>query len=166
MDHRPGKPLLMAAFLLLLAGWSRADSIVVFNEIHYHPATNEPSLEWLELHNQMSIDVDVSGWWITNGINYSFPSNTVIRGRGYLVVAISPTTLAAQTGLTNILGPFSGRLSNSGEKLELRDINNRLMDSIKYGTDGEWPVGPDGSGLSLAKRHPNLGTAPAASWRA
>jgi Lamin Tail Domain/CotH kinase protein len=165
MEHRPGQFLLVTVLVLFaFARGAFADSVVVFNELHYHPATNEPALEWLELHNQMSVDVDVSGWWITNGINYSFPSNTVIRGRSYLVIALSPATLAAQTGLTNILGPFSGRLSNSGEKLELRDINNRLMDSIKYGTDGDWPVGPDGSGVSLAKRHPNLASAPAESW--
>ena len=165
MDHRPRKFLHLAMLLFLApASAARADSVVVFNEIHYHPATNEPALEWLELHNQMSVAVDLSGWWMTNGLNYSFPTGTVIQGRGHLVVAISPATLAAQTGLTNLLGPFSGRLSNSGEKLELRDLNNRLMDAIKYGTEGEWPAGPDGSGVSLAKRQPNLASAPAENW--
>src|SRR5260221_7543617 len=58
-----------------------ADTVVVFNEIMYHPATNEPNMEWIELHNQEAVDVDISGWSITGGINYSFASNTIVRGR-------------------------------------------------------------------------------------
>ncbi|MGD0413708.1 MAG: lamin tail domain-containing protein [Verrucomicrobiota bacterium] len=51
----------------------RADSVVVFNEIMYHPGTNAAGGEWLELHNQMAVDVDLSGWSITNGVSYTFP---------------------------------------------------------------------------------------------
>ena len=61
----------------------------------YHPATNEPALEWVELHNQNAVDVDLGGWRLTGGIDYTFPNGTVIRGRGYLVVAVSPATLIA-----------------------------------------------------------------------
>jgi hypothetical protein len=49
------------AVLLLAAGASpaRADATLVFNEIMYHPATNEPAMEWVELYNQLAVDVDV-----------------------------------------------------------------------------------------------------------
>jgi len=154
----------LAIALLLSASAALADSVVVFNEIMYHPATNEPALEWVELYDQNSVDVDLSGWRIAGGIDYLFPDHTVIHGGGYLVVAISPVTLMATTGQTNVLGPFSGRLSNNGEKLELRDLNNRLMDSVTYGVDGAWPEGADGSGVSLAKKNPNLSSKPAANW--
>src|SRR5205823_2035446 len=158
----------IAAILLvsLAGGAARADSVVVFNEIMYHPATNEPVLEWIELYDQNSVDVDLSGWQIAGGISYVFPDGTVIHARGYLVVAISPATLMARTGQTNVVGPFSGRLSNNGDRLELRDQNNRLMDAVSYGVDGNWPSGPDGSGVSLAKRNPNLASRPAANWSA
>lgn len=143
---------------------ARADSVVVFNEVMYHPAANEPGLEWVELHNQNAVDVDLGGWRLTGGIDYTFPEGTVIRGRGHLVVAVSPGTLMAVTSATNVLGPFSGRLSNNGEELRLRDINNRIMDSLNYGVDGEWPAGADGGGVSLAKRHPNLTSDVAENW--
>src|SRR5262245_19457358 len=99
----------LAVFVLLvvLRTAALADSVVVFNEIMYHPATNEPALEWVEFYNHMSVDVDISGWQISDGIAYTFPNGTVIRGGGYLVVAISPATLMAATGQTNVLGPFS-----------------------------------------------------------
>jgi hypothetical protein len=141
-----------------------ADSVVVFNEVMYHPATNESALEWVELYNQNSINVDLSGWRISDGINYTFPNGTIIRAGDYLVVASSPSSLTAQTGNTNVVGPFSGRLANNGEKLELRNVANRVMDSFSYGVDGSWPAGPDGAGVSLAKKAPNLASKPAANW--
>src|SRR5437016_10515711 len=103
-----GSALAMTVFFSLL-NLARADSVVVFNEIMYHPATNEPALEWVELYNQMAVDVDISGWSIGGGIQYSFPSNSIVRGGGFVLVAVSPSALSAATGLTNVLGPFTGR---------------------------------------------------------
>lgn len=152
--------------LVAITSPARADSVVVFNEIMYHPATNEAAMEWVELHNQMSVPVDLSGWAIKGGIDYTFPEGTMMAGGAYLVVAVSPATLMAATGLTNVLGPFTGRLANNGDQLNLRNNNNRLMDSVNYGVEGDWPVAPDGSGASLAKRDPDYASAPAESWTA
>jgi len=127
----------------------------------YHPAVDEPDFEWIELHNQMAVNMDISNWSLAGGIQFRFPEGTVLHGGGYLVVALNPAALAAATGATNVMGPFAGRLSNAGEKLELRNNNQRLMDEVKYGSDGDWPVAPDGAGVSLAKRHPDLASAPA-----
>src|SRR5947199_10195073 len=102
-----------------------ADTSVVFNEIMYHPATNEPAMEWVELYNQMAVDVDMSGWSLDGDIHYTFASKTVVHGGAFVVVAIAPTNLAAITGLTNVLGPFTNRLSNSGGELKLRNNNGR-----------------------------------------
>src|SRR5438552_3140105 len=100
--------------LVIAAATARADVSVVFNEIMYHPATNEPAMEWVELYNQMAVDVDMSGWSLDGDIHYTFAPKTVVHGGAFVVVAIAPTNLAAITGLTNVLGPFTNRLSNSG----------------------------------------------------
>jgi hypothetical protein len=77
----------LATLLLVTALVSaRADSVVVFNEVMYHPAANEAAFEWVELHNQMAVDVDLGGWSVRGGIDYFFPEGTVISGGGYLVV--------------------------------------------------------------------------------
>src|ERR1041385_1319631 len=85
----------------------RADSTVVFNEIMFHPQTNEAQLEWVELYNQMAVDMDISNWYLTNGISYKFAEGTVVPGGGFLVVAVSPASLIAATGATNVVGPFT-----------------------------------------------------------
>ena len=150
--RRLSRPGLIAALVLLAAQPSTAtDTVVAFNEIMYHPAANESTMEWVELHNQMSVDVDMSGWSIRGGIEYDFPGGTIITGRGYLVVALSPSALAASSGYSGAHGPYLGRLANTGEELRLRNNNKRTMNAVAYRDGGDWPVAPDGSGVSLAK---------------
>ncbi|HUR45469.1 MAG TPA: lamin tail domain-containing protein, partial [Candidatus Saccharimonadales bacterium] len=140
------------------------DSIVVFNEINYHPITNEAAGEWVEFHNQMTIDIDLSAWSIQGDVQYAFPGGTIIPGGGYLVVASSPSTLQTESGVTNVLGPFTGRLKNSGGSLELRDRNDRLMDAIQFTDTGKWPIAPDGSGATLAKVDPDFTSNDGEHW--
>ncbi len=142
----------------------RADSVVVFNEIMYHPGQNQTSGEWIELHNQMAVDVDISGWSIKDGVTYTFPEGTFLPGGGYLLVAESPAALETETGITGIWGPFQGNLSNAGEALKLENNSGRLMDAMEYNDKGDWPVAPDGSGATLAKKHKNKASAAGENW--
>lgn len=139
----------------------RADSVVVFNEIQYHPALPaEP--EWIELHNQMSYDVDLSKWKLRGGVDFDFPAGTVISAGGYLLVSGDPANL----GITGALGPWSGSLSNGGERLRLRNNSGRLMNEIEFSDSGIWPIGADGSGATLAKADKRTAADLAANWRA
>lgn len=150
------------------------DSVVVFNEVNYHPAGDESSLEWIELHNQQSVDVDLSAWRIDGGVQFDFELGTVISGGGYLLVAQDPEALNAATGIENAIGPFEGRLANGGEEIVLYKHNRlqvnddltgrRVMDRLDYGDNFPWPVAPDGSGATLAKRDPNTGTKQPENW--
>lgn len=45
-----------------------ADAVVTFNELNYNPASAQET-EWIELHNQMAVNVDMSGWSLDDGIN-------------------------------------------------------------------------------------------------
>jgi len=162
--RKRGVLFLLTVLLCGAGSAAKADSVVVFNEIMYYPGANTAGGEWLELHNQMAVDVDLSGWSIAGGVAFTFAEGTVIPGGGYLVVAQSPAELGAATGLTNVLGPYSGHLAHSGEKLDLYNRNQRLMDSVSYAVGGNWPVGPDGSGVSLAKQDEDTASGLAANW--
>ncbi len=163
MPLRSARVFLFLAILLF--GSARADVVVVFNEIMYHPAAASPeeeeAHEWIELHNEMSVDIDMSGWAFTDGVSYVFPEGTIIPAQGYLVVAADPAAL----GLAGALGPWVGKLDNGGELLTLSNRDGREMDAIDYGTDGGWPSGPDGGGTSLAKRNRGFGSGDPRSWR-
>ena len=139
------------------------DSTVVFNEIMYHPAGASQSLEFIELYNQMAVDVDVSGWRFTNGVEFTFAEGTKVPGRGYAVIAKDPAALFAATGVT-ALGAYGGELSNSGEQLALSDRNSREMDVLTYSDGDRWPVAPDGTGVSLAKINKDGASAAVENW--
>ncbi|MDA0812198.1 MAG: lamin tail domain-containing protein [Verrucomicrobia bacterium] len=145
---------------LILAGsvFAASDSVVVFNEIHYHPAdtADGEGVEWIELHNQMGIMTDLSGWRLAGGASYTIPKGTIIRPGGHLVISSRPEG--------NALGPIEGALSNAGDQLQLFNQSDRLMDEISYGDGGDWPVAPDGSGVTLAKLDPDAATGSAQNW--
>ncbi|HEY9509782.1 MAG TPA: lamin tail domain-containing protein, partial [Verrucomicrobiae bacterium] len=144
-----------------------ADAVLVFNEIMYHPAANEAGMEWIELYNQLAVDIDVSNWRISGDTDFIFPAGTRIGGRSFIVVARDPAQLQAATGLSsNVFGPFISPLDNKGGTLELFNNAGRLMDAVSFGTEGDWPITPDGAGPSLAKLDRDWGSAAAANWRA
>jgi len=176
---RAAQAVIVAAFslsLCLQAGLARpptylnsttsADCVVTFNEVMYHPAGEGARFEWIELHNQMSVDVDLSGWTLDGGIAYRFPQDAVIRGGSVVVIAADPAAVEAAAGLGSVLGPFNGALANEGERLVLRNLNARVMDELAYSDRPPWPVGADGSGASLAKRRPASPSSPPENWQA
>jgi hypothetical protein len=148
----PVRSLFVACFLPLAARGD--DMAVVFNEINYHPAGSNS--EWVELHNLHGVNVDLSGWNISGGINYTFAEGTVINGRDYLVLAAVPA------GVPGAIGPWTGGLSNAGETIRLRNRDGRIMAEVNYADNGDWPVGPDGTGTTLARRKPGAHSGPAA----
>src|SRR5688572_25660303 len=105
----PTPAILTGAFLCVTALVAAAgvDSVVTFNEVHYNPTAAQTAGEWIELRNQNSADVDLSGWRLDGGVDFVFSAGTVIRGGKYLVVAANPAALMAATGLTGVLGPFT-----------------------------------------------------------
>src|SRR5262245_12480278 len=61
--------------------WQRdetaAPGSIAFTELLYHPASADEA-EWIELHNPMALDMDLSGWSLAEGVAYTFPEGTVL----------------------------------------------------------------------------------------
>ncbi len=135
-------------FLLAITLTVRAaDSVVIFNEIHYHPADELTQTEWIELRNLNAVDVDIGGWRLEGGVDYTFANNVRIPGGGFIVVAKTPGQIPGS------YGPFTGILDNGGEEIRLVNRSDRAMDVLDYSDDGDWPSGPDGSGATLSRRN-------------
>ncbi len=147
----------MALFLSwALPAFANQDTVLVFNELHYHPEGEET--EWVELVSTFGVDVDISGWELDGAVDFTFPVGTIMPGNGFLVVASDPA------GVPGSLGPFEGRLDDDGEELRLLNNSGRTMSVIDYNDRGAWPVAPDGSGVTLAKRHPLALSSSGDSW--
>ncbi|HEX2750562.1 MAG TPA: lamin tail domain-containing protein, partial [Verrucomicrobiales bacterium] len=142
--------------------WGDADSVLVFNEIHYHPVDEAAGAEWVELRSLQGVDVDISGWRLEGGIDFQFPAGTIAKGRKFILVAANPAH-SSLAGL-NALGPFTGQLDNGGEELRLINNSGRVMDRVAYSDRGEWPAGPDGSGATLSKHDEEFADSGPSNW--
>ncbi|MEW6233868.1 MAG: CotH kinase family protein [Candidatus Omnitrophota bacterium] len=159
-------------FLLLIALMAATDSYsdVVINEIAYNPTDIQYEAgslrEFIELYNPGPSAVDLSGYVFSNGITYVFPAETKLLADSYLVVVSSPTHSSWKGKNYQILGPYEGRLSNSGERLTLSRSDGTRVDSVKYSDFFPWPRTPDGYGLTLERIAWDLPSEDFHSWRA
>lgn len=152
-------PITAVLLSLLVRGCLHAapDSVVTFNEVNYHP--QDPAApEWVELHNQMSIRVDLGGWTLRGGIDYQFPENTFVEPGAEIVIS---SVAGSPAGA---LGPFTGRLDNKGEEIRLHGRWGRKMDEMTYADSDPWPAGADGGGFTLSKTHPDRLSADSSNW--
>jgi len=186
-------------------GWDNAPPKVgpiVISEFMYNPQSGNQNEEYIELHNITDADVnlyDEEGipWKFTDGIEFTCPNspadpNATIPAYGYLLVAKNPDVFRAwyyaqYGGLPPcpVLGPYSAKLNNGGERLELSmpgdvdELGTRYyirIDRVNY-SDGShpedcpggvdhWPTEADGGGKSLTRKVPADYGNDVANWKA
>jgi len=111
---------------------------VVINELMYHPSSEDSAEEFIELHNAGASAVDLAGWELKKGIKFTFPDVSIPAG-GYLVVAADLEAVPAKyPALSNVVGPWTGKLSNNGETINLEDSTGALVDTLTYADEGDW----------------------------
>jgi hypothetical protein len=141
---------------------------IVINEIMFHPdqPAGEAEAEWIELYNRGDEPVDLSLWRLDDAVDFIFPQDTEIARGEYLVIARDAVSLAIEHPGINIVGNFTGTLSNAGEQLSLRDALGNPVDEVRYYDGGRWPGTADGTGPSIELRHPDVDNALAEAWAA
>jgi hypothetical protein len=151
--------------ILLGAVTAQSPPAIVINELQYNPASDDAGEEYVELYNAGAQAVDLTGVSFSDGIVYTFPTNTLALPGGYLVVAHDPAAVEARYGITGVLGPFEdGNLSNSGERVALQDADGLLLDEVDYDDNLPWPTAPDGDGPSLELVNPAFDNDSPCSW--
>lgn len=132
---------------------------LVFTEIHFHPGqTEDPqeNLEFVEIYNDDSIVVDLSGHRFSSGLDFTFPNRTFLPARSYLVVCRNVEAVTAHYGIDNAIGDFSGRLDNTGEWIRLVNPMGSTVAETHHRNGGEGTfradagAAADGTGLTLA----------------
>jgi hypothetical protein len=113
---------------------------VRINEIHYHPRSENVLEEFIELHNAGPTPVDLTGWRISKGVAFNFPS-LVLPAGAYVVAAADPTTFTRlHPTVTNVVGGWTGTLSNSRETIALDDASGARIDEVPFADEGDWAV--------------------------
>ncbi|MBP7948115.1 MAG: lamin tail domain-containing protein [Verrucomicrobiales bacterium] len=149
-------------------GPSTRFSNVVISEIMYNPnaVNGAGELEFVELHNTAPYPEDLAGWQFKGGITCTLPAGISLPAGGYLVIARVPADVEAAYGITGVLGPWTGSLSNSGEQFRLENENGSTMCEVEYHEDAPWPVAAAGLGHSLVLAKPSYGENDARAWAA
>ena len=139
---------------------------IVINEIHYDPLDPTKFQEFIELHNPGPVAVNLTGWRLASGVDYTF-GNVSIPSGGFFCIVQDPAKFATSWPAAAPLsaGPWIGRLKNSGETIELRDAAGLVVTAVDYGEGFPWPTAPRGGGPSMELLHPSLDPSLGASWR-
>ncbi|MCX6764869.1 MAG: lamin tail domain-containing protein [Candidatus Nealsonbacteria bacterium] len=101
---------------------------VVINEIAWMGTEANASDEWIELFNNTEEEIDLTGWKIksSEGSSEIELSGKILTQNYFLLERTDDQTIS------NIKADqvYTGALGNDGEKLELRDASNNLIDFI------------------------------------
>jgi len=144
---------------------TRASAAIVINEIHYNPDVKTEPVEFVELVNAGSDTVDLSGWYLSSGVNFTFPTGTSLPAGGYAVVAQDPAAVQSKFGVS-ALGPWTGTLNNNGDKIVLRNAQGEMEDEVEYQLGFPWPTVGDTPGYSIELVNPAFDNNLGGNWRA
>ncbi len=125
-------------------------------EIMYHPADtgrpDDPQAEYIELTNVGTETINLQLVSFTEGIDFTFPDIPLAPG-AYCVVAQDPNAFAARYGTeVGAVGPYTGSLSNGGERIVLLDAGGETIHDFRY--EDDWFTVTDGMGFSLQVKDP------------
>ncbi|OHB64893.1 MAG: hypothetical protein A2168_06585 [Planctomycetes bacterium RBG_13_50_24] len=137
---------------------------LVVSEIMYNPTDAGGTLEFIELYNDRAVTEDLTNHAFTGGIQYVFEPGTKIGPKSYLVVARDPAALEAAYNISGVAGPFTGRLDNDGEQIELSNGSGGIALALRYDDEQPWPVSPDGTGHSLILARLSGDPSEASTW--
>ncbi|MBE0535447.1 MAG: lamin tail domain-containing protein [Phycisphaerae bacterium] len=123
-------------------------------ELMYHPAGggdyNKEEYEYIELKNLGDAPLPLAGVKFTDGVTYAFADGPILPPNGFVVLAKNPDAFASRYTVpegVDVLGPYEGNLSNSGENITLDDASNSTILDFSY--SDKWYPSTDGGGFSL-----------------
>ena len=149
---------------LLSALWLTQGAVVI-NEIHHSPVPRQKPLEFIELFNSGTNAVDLSGWQLTSGVRFLFPTPSTIPAGGYLVIAENPAAIATAYGVASALGPWTGGLGGTADTVTLRDAAGTTMDKVDYQNGFPWPTVGSSVDQSIELVTPVADRALGSNWR-
>jgi hypothetical protein len=122
--------------LLLVVGSvilpTKAYAAVVFNEIAWMGSLENANAEWIELFNNGSEAVSLSGWTITSaGTAPTIALTGTISANGYYL--LERTSDASVPGVS-AHQVYTGALANGGDTLTLKDSIGGVSDTVVGGT--------------------------------
>lgn len=151
--------------ILFFSVYGVLNAQIVITEIMYNPPeSGQDSLEYIEIYNSTDADIDLSGYYFLDGIEFVFDDSTIIAAKSYMVIATDDDAIENVFGLVDVEDWETGGLSNGGDKITLADSSGNVVASVEYSDGGDWPSEADGEGYSLEICDLNGSQSDAANW--
>jgi hypothetical protein len=146
-------------------------SDIKITEIHYHPLgenfIDNSEFEFIEIKNTGSSTLDMGGLKFAEGIDYVFPNEVQLGSGEFVVLALNSNNFYSRYKFRPF-AEYTGKLENAGERLVILSPANDTIAGFSYGTSGNWPTSPNGTGYSLVPvvYNPANNQSNATDWRA
>lgn len=126
---------------------------LLISEINYKSLPTAEAGDWVEIWNKTNGSLNVSGYKFRDDNNnnvYTFPGGTILNPQERLVLFNDAVNFTVQfPGVTKKIGPFNFSLDGNGDGVRIYNASDRLVQSLWYDDDGNWPKCPDGNGFTL-----------------
>lgn len=156
-DHLP-----VICDLQIAAAVDTTTSNIVITEIMYNPPeAGTDSLEFIEVYNNGSEVADLTGYFFSSGVDFTFPNFTLDPG-DFALVGINSDAMYNTFGVDAF--QWTGGLSNNGELIMLNNPSGILIDSVFYDDGASWPPEADGDGPSIILCDPNSDNSLGENW--
>jgi hypothetical protein len=148
---------------------------VVINEINYNSHPDLEAGDWIELYNPNDFEIDLSGCILkdenTMDNTFIIQESQVLGAKSFIVLCESISEFkSVHPDVANCIGDFGGAtgfgLSGSGEKLQLLNHLNHILDEVTYDDSVPWPIEADGQGYTLELIDSDTDNSVAENWRA
>lgn len=142
--------VLISLFLLPIV----VNSQIIINEIMYNPDGSDTGREWIEIFNNGSETVNLTGWKLFEA-NVNHKINPAEEGgsldlpaNGFGIIVDNVTKFGENhPSFNGIVFDSAYSLSNTGESLIIRDSDLNDIDSVTYTSD--WGADGDANSLQL-----------------
>ena len=136
------------------------------SELHFNPAEpsssesdagfeNNDDFEFIEIYNpSLTGTINLGGAQLSDGVSFDFGNVDLLPGERVVVVEDVDAFMERYGDSANVLGQWSGALSNDGEKVTLSDSSSNEIMSVDYGNNDPWYNAADGHGFSLVLEDP------------
>lgn len=121
---------------------------VEISEIAWMGTSANANAEWIELYNDSSESVSLSGWRLEGAVAPKITLSGTIPSGGYYLLERTADTSVPNVSADAI---YTGALSNAGDTLTLKDAAGTIIDTVVGGTNWE-SVGGDNTTKHTAQK--------------
>ncbi|MEM7233212.1 MAG: CotH kinase family protein [Planctomycetota bacterium] len=134
--------------------WIREPRLVI-SEMMFHPPDpfgdsefDADDFEFVELFNAEDVPLDLEGFSLSGGIEFTFPAGSLLAPGDYVVIVSDQEAFEARyPDPIRVAGEYRGNLGNSGDQVVLHGPLGEPIHNFSY--SDQWEPLTDGNGLSL-----------------